>query len=322
MICPKCGSDNVSVQMVSETNLKSGHSFFWWLLIGWWWVPVKWIFFTGFALLLSLFAPKRYRTKTMHRSVCVCQNCGYHGASSKFLQTASPVQPTEKANVVQKPLPVQIGKCEVVGESFYKDDIQSLCKINKDYYWPKELLYQKFVEGDKVYKYEIIDTQAKLIPEPSNPYDKNAIRVEICGKMIGHIPKEQTQEVAELMNAEGFHVKATVAGGPFKEIIETEEKSLSYTSKDFDFSVRLKFFSSKNDAVSYEITEKTEPSSVLWKVFFVLAAAVLFCGTCALIASLVSASVLASVQPYVAHIVTGCVFFGLCAYATAGKAFD
>lgn len=47
MKCPKCGSENVNVQMVTETNLKTvHHGLFWWLFIGWWWWPIKWLVFT------------------------------------------------------------------------------------------------------------------------------------------------------------------------------------------------------------------------------------------------------------------------------------
>ena len=44
MKCPKCGSENVTVQVVNETELKEKkHGFLWWLCVGWYWVPLKWI---------------------------------------------------------------------------------------------------------------------------------------------------------------------------------------------------------------------------------------------------------------------------------------
>lgn len=79
MKCPKCGSENVTVQMVTETNLKrEKHGIFWWLCVGWWWLPIKWLFFTLPALLVKLFAPKKYKTVTKTKSVAVCQSCGKH----------------------------------------------------------------------------------------------------------------------------------------------------------------------------------------------------------------------------------------------------
>lgn len=79
MKCPKCGSENVSVQMVSETKLKEKkHGIVWWCLLGWYWVPIKWLCFTIPALIVKIFKPSKYKTKVVHKSVCVCQNCGKH----------------------------------------------------------------------------------------------------------------------------------------------------------------------------------------------------------------------------------------------------
>lgn len=79
MRCPKCGSENVNVQMVTETNLvQKRRGILWWCFIGIWWVPIKWICFTWLALLVKLFSPKKYKTTIRHKSMCVCQNCGHH----------------------------------------------------------------------------------------------------------------------------------------------------------------------------------------------------------------------------------------------------
>jgi Zn finger protein HypA/HybF involved in hydrogenase expression len=78
MVCPKCGSENVNVQMVTETKMKNKHhGFIWWICIGVWWVPVKWLLFTFPALIFALFGSKKKEAKTVHKTMCVCQNCGH-----------------------------------------------------------------------------------------------------------------------------------------------------------------------------------------------------------------------------------------------------
>lgn len=78
MICPKCRSNNVNVQIINQTSLKEKHhGLFWWLLIGWWWVPVKWFFLFIPALIVKIFAPKKYKLKNKVVSMCVCQHCGH-----------------------------------------------------------------------------------------------------------------------------------------------------------------------------------------------------------------------------------------------------
>ncbi len=79
MYCPRCGSSNVNVQIVQQTQLvPRRRGIAWWLFIGWWWVPLKWICFTVPALVVKLLAPKRQKLVQRTRSVCVCQNCGNH----------------------------------------------------------------------------------------------------------------------------------------------------------------------------------------------------------------------------------------------------
>lgn len=133
------------------------------------------------------------------------------------------------------------GGCEVVGESYYKDAIAGLGTITRDYYWPTELLYQKFVEGDRVYKYSFDELDAELIPEPNNQYDPNAIRVDVNGVTVGHVAKDNTARIRNMLES-GPIVKANITGGPHKEISETEDGMLASEKEDYDFRVRLSFY--------------------------------------------------------------------------------
>ena len=105
LICPKCGSASVNVNMFQEnrggksvTVTKSrykekGHGLIWWLIVGWWWWIVDlflWIFAFFPRLILRLFAApfkkKRYvgdsrsvtstHNNVVYRKVCLCDACG------------------------------------------------------------------------------------------------------------------------------------------------------------------------------------------------------------------------------------------------------
>lgn len=78
MKCPKCKSENVSIQMVTESKLATKHrSIIWWIFVGWWLVPIKWVIFFVPALFLKIFGGKRYKLKTKKVKMGVCQNCGH-----------------------------------------------------------------------------------------------------------------------------------------------------------------------------------------------------------------------------------------------------
>ena len=79
MKCPKCGSENVNIQVLNEVKMKNAHhGFFWWICIGWWWIPVKWLFLTVPALLAKIFIPKKQKTVNKTVKNAVCQNCGHN----------------------------------------------------------------------------------------------------------------------------------------------------------------------------------------------------------------------------------------------------
>ena len=78
MTCPKCQSENVIVDVKSETNLKQKHhSIVYWIFIGWWLQPFLWFFMTLPMLIISIFKPKSYKTTTTHRKMAICQSCGH-----------------------------------------------------------------------------------------------------------------------------------------------------------------------------------------------------------------------------------------------------
>lgn len=77
MVCKKCGSQNVTVQVVTETQVKEKkHGFFWWICVGWWWIPIKWLVFTLPAILGKLFGKSKYKVTTKTRKIAVCNDCG------------------------------------------------------------------------------------------------------------------------------------------------------------------------------------------------------------------------------------------------------
>ncbi|MEJ7817801.1 MAG: HIRAN domain-containing protein [Thermoleophilaceae bacterium] len=61
------------------------------------------------------------------------------------------------------------------------------------------------------------DTEARLIPEPDNPHDANAVRVEIDGAKVGYLPRDLAPQwappLAELASRRRIGAcEATVVG--------------------------------------------------------------------------------------------------------------
>lgn len=78
--CPKCDSENVTIQVVNENKLvKKHHSIIWWIIIGWWFVPIMWCIFFVPKFFIKLFGlgHKNYKIVNSTKKKGVCQNCSY-----------------------------------------------------------------------------------------------------------------------------------------------------------------------------------------------------------------------------------------------------
>lgn len=74
MKCPKCKSENVNIQAITEIKNKH-HSILYWLFIGWWLEAIMWIFLTLPWLIFKILKPNKVTSKTHTKAIC--QNCGY-----------------------------------------------------------------------------------------------------------------------------------------------------------------------------------------------------------------------------------------------------
>lgn len=72
MICPKCGSEYVTVQAITETETKTKHRG----CLGW----AMWILLAvctcGLILIIPAVTNSRTKTKTRTHTEAICQSCG------------------------------------------------------------------------------------------------------------------------------------------------------------------------------------------------------------------------------------------------------
>ena len=93
MQCPKCGSENVTVQREQTGSIGAGTNrvvieqakrskgCFYWVCIGFWWEPIKWL---CFDLWRNLFFGGKKRgglnfkaDKVLNKTIALCQDCGH-----------------------------------------------------------------------------------------------------------------------------------------------------------------------------------------------------------------------------------------------------
>lgn len=133
---------------------------------------------------------------------------------------------------------------KVNGVTSYKKAVKSACKdiaedngiFNNDGFYgfrdnsdiENELLDLIYIDVQaesytRIYKYEDLTfNDIKLIPEPDNKYDKNAIKILIFDHHVGYVPKNQTRTLKKYLNNDKYYFKmiGRIVGGPYKTIDE------------------------------------------------------------------------------------------------------
>ncbi len=125
----------------------------------------------------------------------------------------------------------------VVGVTYYLDNIHKLACGNPDWKCTAAQIISKGKTDERIFRYNFIHKPVKLIPEPDNKHDKNAVAVHIAGELVGYISREENQHVLDILrNHEIKYISGFVGGGEYKIIRENKE---IHRFED-DISIRIK----------------------------------------------------------------------------------
>lgn len=103
----------------------------------------------------------------------------------------------------------------IVGVSNYQDNFKKVLVRNRKYDTPLSKI------KEDIYEYNLLETfnNVKLVEEPTNEFDPNAIYLEFKGKKLGYIKKGSTARVRNLLK-EDHKIKVIFFGGNVKGIID------------------------------------------------------------------------------------------------------
>lgn len=124
---------------------------------------------------------------------------------------------------------------DIAGVNYHAENfLESLGAENEEYFYSKKKIFDEIGTDEKIYKYDIATIPVTIVAE-ENEHDKNALRIECGGVLVGYVPKDKTAEVKELLySGEKLNIKVYIFGGEYKlltdadsfedsEIIEGEE---------------------------------------------------------------------------------------------------
>lgn len=122
------------------------------------------------------------------------------------------------------------------GTAYYPDSFKKILKLNKEHKSFPGTIIKNGHAGKRIYEYLYLDTKAKLVPEPTNKYDKNAVKVCVDGKTVGYIKREETGVIRDILKKTQIeYIRAFVSGGKYKIVSLNKE----VTNVEEGFSVRI-----------------------------------------------------------------------------------
>lgn len=128
----------------------------------------------------------------------------------------------------------------VAGSSYYSANIKKLACANEDWKKSGKKLAAEGKVMEKIFRYTYINKPVKLIPEPKNPHDKNAVAVYVAGEQVGYIPAEDAPHVRQVLSSKKIkYISSFIGGGDYKVV--SEDGTVVKMDGDVKISVRIAY---------------------------------------------------------------------------------
>lgn len=149
-------------------------------------------------------------------------------------ETAPEKEPAQAGPVRDAPPKPETESHKVAGVTHHLEAFYALRVENDDYRRSKRELVEEGMIGERIWQYEFFPVEVELVPEPENPYDPEAIKVEVDGHCIGYIKKGSCAHVHKLLKTDSIKsITAEMGGGKYKRICEDYDENGNgvYTSE-------------------------------------------------------------------------------------------
>ncbi len=127
-----------------------------------------------------------------------------------------------------------------VGVSYYEANIRKLACRNPDWSKTAAQLLKAGKGGKRIFKDNYVNRPVKLVEEPDNPHDPNAVAVMVAGELVGYISREENARVRNILHSrEIISLSGFIGGGEFKII--AEDGSIFKDKNGFNVNIRIKY---------------------------------------------------------------------------------
>ena len=108
---------------------------------------------------------------------------------------------------------------KVTGTDHYLKNIMELASENLDFDYSKKELIDAGYEDERIYKYDFYINKFELVPDPTNEYDPNAIKVLADNIHIGYIKSGSCKHLNKVIAENRIEkIDGKIGGGKYKYI--------------------------------------------------------------------------------------------------------
>ena len=137
--------------------------------------------------------------------------------------------------------------------------MHDLAAPNKEFNITAKEFKKKYKSGDRIYEYTFNTSNPRIIPEPDNPYDPNALRVMVGNTKIGYIKKGSCSRVKNTLNNPNYsHCSIRITGGRYKGYDLTDDGDLRFVTDKSGMYAKLTLYLSDS---SVKKKNHVKPSS-------------------------------------------------------------
>ena len=129
---------------------------------------------------------------------------------------------------------------KVAGTSYRQEELKELGYENDMYTLSKKQLIEEAPEDEPIYQYNFYPSDVKLVEEPDNPHDSNAIKVIVDGTHIGYIKSGSCSRVRNLLKSGNvLDISAEIYGGNFKVLFMNDDGEYEIERNSRDIAAKV-----------------------------------------------------------------------------------
>lgn len=126
------------------------------------------------------------------------------------------------------------------GAYYYEKNIDKLATPNPEWKKRATTIVKEGKSGKRIFKHNYVNRPVKLIEEPNNPNDPNAVAIMIAGELVGYIGRGDNIKVKYILNnREIISLSGFIGGGEYK--IVHNDGTVFKDSKGHSVTVRIKY---------------------------------------------------------------------------------